>query len=410
MGTSTVSMGKSLHWSLFQPRNYNCMWLDRVRWKKRTNQRRWRASLWLCSPPKWRGIWLYNLPPATASQISSKELTERAVHSTARKSTRSNISQLRLRKWPSTFPFRYFTRTVSMGTSSITPCYDVERLETKTHVGLGSGESIEYIKHRVSLEGHPWLGCRPESDTWRPYSYGQTKQIGAWTMLVKWTRKDCCLRRKDSGLQGRDIQVVKLCKCGWRGPVSCLTNVWNGHHAGPCLVEWALTPMGHCNPEVEYANVIASTNHLEILCFVTRPPLAQLLKPTKSCSDFIYEAERSMYILRALTGQSRDSWLSVGGGGNVEKVIIWALNEVEITLGTEPSLVFRTNLESLGPNSRQTGLTKRACRSPTRLSDASANSRPVFNESTLKDAGDSFSWRLIKIELPHSLCPPIGQQ
>ncbi len=49
-----------------------------------------------------------------------------------------------------------------METSPITPCYDVERLETKTHVGLGPGESIEYIKHRVSLEGHPWPGCRSE--------------------------------------------------------------------------------------------------------------------------------------------------------------------------------------------------------------------------------------------------------
>ncbi len=28
------------------------------------------------------------------------------------------------------------------------------------------------------------------------------------------------------------------------------------------LVEWALTPMGHCNPKKEYANVIASINHL----------------------------------------------------------------------------------------------------------------------------------------------------
>ncbi len=27
-----------------------------------------------------------------------------------------------------------------------------------------------------------------------------------------------------------------------------------------------------------------------------------------------------------------------------------------------------------------------------------------------KDAGDSFSWHLVKIELPHYLCPPIGQQ
>ncbi len=79
------------------------------------------------------------------------------------------------------------------------------------------------------------------------------------------------------------------------------------------LVEWALTPMGHCNTEEEYANMIASTNHLEILCFTKGPPLAWLLKPTKSCSDFLYEAERSMYILRALKGQSRDSWLPDGG-------------------------------------------------------------------------------------------------
>ncbi len=80
------------------------------------------------------------------------------------------------------------------------------------------------------------------------------------------------------------------------------------------LVEWALTPMGHCNLEEEYDNVIASTNQLEIICFVTGPPLAWLPKPTKSYSDFLYEAERSMYTLRALTGQSRDSW---GKHGNV---------------------------------------------------------------------------------------------
>ncbi len=51
---------------------------------------------------------------------------------------------------------------LSMGTSPIMPCYDAERLETKTYVGLGPGESIEYTKHGVSLEGHPWPGCRPE--------------------------------------------------------------------------------------------------------------------------------------------------------------------------------------------------------------------------------------------------------
>ncbi len=57
-----------------------------------------------------------------------------------------------------------------MGSNPITPCYDAEQLETKTHVGLDPGESIEYTKHRVSPEGHPWPECRPVSDTWCPYS------------------------------------------------------------------------------------------------------------------------------------------------------------------------------------------------------------------------------------------------
>ncbi len=68
------------------------------------------------------------------------------------------------------------------------------------------------------------------------------------------------------------------------------------------LVGWGLTPMGHCDPTEEYANVIASTNQLEIICFVTGPPLAWLPKPTKSFSDFLYETERSIQIL---TGQDR---------------------------------------------------------------------------------------------------------
>ncbi len=41
-------------------------------------------------------------------------------------------------------------------------------------------------------------------------------------------------------------------------------------------------------------------------------------------------------------------------------------------------------MESLGPNSRKAGLMERAWRSPTRLTDASANSRAVLNESALR--------------------------
>ncbi len=121
-----------------------------------------------------------------------------------------------------------------MGTSPITLGYDVERLKTKTHVGLGPGESIEYTKHRVSLEGHLWPGCRPVSDTWHPYSYGQTKQKRGLNNVGQVNPKDCYLSRKDSGLQDRDIQVVKPCKCGRWGPASSLINVWNGNPAGPC--------------------------------------------------------------------------------------------------------------------------------------------------------------------------------
>ncbi len=124
--------------------------------------------------------------------------------------------------------------TLSMGTSPITPCYDAEVLQTKTQVGLGPGESIEYTKHRVSLEGHLWPGCHPEVTPAVHIVMDRPSKRGAWTMLVKWTPKDCYLSRKDYGLQGRDIQVVKTCKGGWRGPASRLRNVWNGHPTRPC--------------------------------------------------------------------------------------------------------------------------------------------------------------------------------
>ncbi len=148
--------------------------------------------------------------------------------------------------------------------------------------------------------------------------------------------KDCYLSRKDSGLQGVDIQVANVDGEDQPGASQMSemdTPLDHAQEEVMPLVEWALTPMGHCNPKEEYANKIASTNHLEIICFVTGPPLTQLLKPTKSCSDFLYETEHSMYTLKALTGQSRDSWLPVGGR-NVERIMTWALNGVESTLGT----------------------------------------------------------------------------
>ncbi len=61
-----------------------------------------------------RGVWLYKQLPATASQISSKEATERAAHSTARNAVLVPISQETEVTIVTVYiPFRYFTRTAS---------------------------------------------------------------------------------------------------------------------------------------------------------------------------------------------------------------------------------------------------------------------------------------------------------
>ncbi len=120
-----------------------------------------------------------------------------------------------------------------MGTSPITPCYDVERLEPKTHVGLDPGESVEYTKHRVSLEGHPWLGGHLIRILSVNIVYGQTKQKRGLEQCWSSEPGILLLSRKDCGLHRRDIQVVKPYKCGRRGPAGRLTNVCCGDPAGP---------------------------------------------------------------------------------------------------------------------------------------------------------------------------------
>ncbi len=79
--------------------------------------------------------------------------------------------------------------------------------------------------------------------------------------------------------------------------------------------------MGHCNPEEEYANVITSTNHLEIICFVTGTPLAWLPKPNKRCSKFLYRTlnvysqgpdEAEQGLLAARRGEKRGKRYDLG--------------------------------------------------------------------------------------------------
>ncbi len=126
-----------------------------------------------------------------------------------------------------------------MGTSPITPCYDAERFKAKTHVGLGPGESIEYTKYRVSLEGHPWPGCHPVSDTWRQYNYGQNKQKRGLNNVGQVNPEDCYLSRKDSGLQGR----------GHPGCTLQMRTVWTSRLPHKCLKwtpHWTMRRKSRC--------------------------------------------------------------------------------------------------------------------------------------------------------------------
>ncbi len=66
-------------------------------------------------------------------------------------------------------------------------------------------ESIEYIKHRVSLEGHPWPGCRPKVIPGLHTVMERPSKEGLEQCWSSEPQKDCYLSRKDSGLQGGDI-------------------------------------------------------------------------------------------------------------------------------------------------------------------------------------------------------------
>ncbi len=82
----TLSMGKTLffslfNWSLFQSHIYTAR-----DWCRIKNEQMHGGG---------RGVWLYNQLPATASQISLKEATEHAAHSTARNAVLVPISPLR---------------------------------------------------------------------------------------------------------------------------------------------------------------------------------------------------------------------------------------------------------------------------------------------------------------------------
>ncbi len=242
MGTSTVSMGKSLFpllWSLFQSRSFNCTWLVHVRWKKRINPRWWWGEPMAMQPAiarqNGRGVWLYNSPPATASQICSKEATKRAVHSTDRNSTRSHISGSR----------GYESNQVRSLLIFYSYCkYGNQINHAVLWRGTTRNQDSRGIRPRgvnriYQAQGEPW----GSSVAWVLSRKWFLVSIQLWTDQAKRglnnvgqvNPKRLLFKQKVLWPASRDIQVVKPGKCGRRGPASRLTNVWNGHPAGPCL-------------------------------------------------------------------------------------------------------------------------------------------------------------------------------
>ncbi len=90
------------------------------------------------------------------------------------------------------------------------------------------------------------------------------------------------------------------------------------------------------------------------------------------------KAECLMYTLRALTGQSRDnSWPPVEGGKRGKGYDLgsgWSGEHLRYI--TQPWI--QDDLGVVRPEFQASSVDERACKSPTRLTDASANSRSVL--------------------------------
>ncbi len=125
-----------------------------------------------------RGVWLYNSPPATASQISSKEATKRAVHRMARNTVLIPISQgNKVTKVTEYIPFRYFTRTVKYGNQ-----FNHAMLWRGTTRNQDSrGIRPRWVNRVHQAQGEPW---------WSPVAWVSTRKwylasIQLWTDQAK---------------------------------------------------------------------------------------------------------------------------------------------------------------------------------------------------------------------------------
>ncbi len=109
-----------------------------------------------------RGFWLYKGPLCRrildffeesnwGVQLIARPGTQYSFHISGNRGYDSNrVSSLSIFH-------SYCVERHCMGTSTIMPCYDTERLKTKIHVGLRP----RGINRMHQAQGQPWPGCRP---------------------------------------------------------------------------------------------------------------------------------------------------------------------------------------------------------------------------------------------------------
>ncbi len=114
--------------------------------------------------------------------------------------------------------------------------------------------------NRVSLEGNPWPGYHPVNDTWCPYGYGQTKQKRGLNNVDQVNPKNCYLKERTLACKAGTSRLQNLANVDSEDQPAASqmsemdTPLDHAQDEAMPLVEWALIPMGHCNPEEEYAS------------------------------------------------------------------------------------------------------------------------------------------------------------
>ncbi len=164
----------------------------------------------------------------------------------------------------------------------------------------------------------------------------------------------------------------------------------NAWEEATLLVEWPLTPRGHCSPWDWYAKATVCTIQWANLCLETAFPFCCPPWQTKSYSELLTFRMRSTYMRNALMGHSNAKAGSASSEGSACRFTTWSWKGVVGTLGTYPGRESWTWVLT-GPNTRHSSLTENAWRSPTRLMEVSTVRSAVLRDRNFSSTESSGS-------------------